>query len=104
MAGGEAGGLEELISGGDEGPGLRVMGFSGKSQDDSFVGRLMIEILAAGESPAGAIVAAGRRGRRCLEVHVRRGGSLDWHGCRAEGEKNVLDTEPPVITGGGSNR
>lgn len=44
-------------------------------------------ILAAGESPAGAIVAAGRRG------------SLDWHGCRAEGEKNVLDTEPPVMTG-----
>lgn len=44
-------------------------------------------ILAAGESPAGAIVAAGRRGRRCLEVHVRRGGSRDGHGCRAEGER-----------------
>lgn len=61
-------------------------------------------ILAAGESPAGAIVAAGRRGRRCLEVHVRRGGSRDGHGCRAEGEKNVPDTEPTVMTGGESKR
>lgn len=82
-----------------------LWGFSGKPRDDSFVGRMMTEsMLAVGESSAGAVVAAGRRGRRCLEGHARRGGSLAWHGCRAEGEKSVLDTEPPVMTGGGSQR